>query len=228
MPVRARALTLLGLLLLAACNGSSSEPAGSPSPSDTFKRGGLSLSDALPSPTPDQALPSMPPAMMGSFVFYEDFERGMRRWRIDGGSKGVGWHLLQASTCGGRFTMVLGRDKNPSARFAPSEARLTLQEPIQLPPKPPLQLKYDLKGVVSPPDAATVHTELRVGKGPWRSAGPSATARFPLMVSYRVDLTPFAGQTIGLRFRAVTRATADKHKGFYLDDIHVLQGTSPP
>ncbi|MEB3329197.1 MAG: hypothetical protein VKQ33_08210 [Candidatus Sericytochromatia bacterium] len=225
MTLHLRALPLLSLSLLAACDGQSAEPLATPSPTAPVAVGVLSLRDALPSPTPDPALPSMPPPLMGAFVFYEDFEHGMARWRIDGGKQGVGWHLLQASTCGGRYTMVLGRANNASARLVPTTAQLTLKAPIRLPARPPLQLKYDLKGTVTPPEAASIQPEWREGLGPWRPLGPPATARFPLMVSHRVDLSPLAGRQLQLRFRAATRTTATPQKGFYLDDVHVLQGT---
>ncbi|MEB3222425.1 MAG: hypothetical protein VKS61_10140 [Candidatus Sericytochromatia bacterium] len=222
MKLRTRAPFLICLALLAACDGQSREPMASPSPSAL--QPGLSLRDALPSPTPNQALPSMPPPLMGAFVFYEDFERGISRWRIEGGKGGVGWHLLHAATCGGRYTMVLGREMNPVADLVAADALLTLRAPLKLPAGVPLQLKYDLKGTVAPPEASRITAELRGGQGPWQPAAPTATARYPLMVSYRVDLTPRGGQQVWLRFRGATRKALGKHKGFYLDDIQVLQG----
>jgi hypothetical protein len=183
----------------------------------------ISLLDALPSPTPDQTLPSMPPAIAGSFLFYEDFERGMDRWTIAGGRDGIGWHLLKASTCGGLYTMVLGQKLNQATRLAVGESSLALKEAVGIPEQGEFQLKYDVKGIITPPEAASILAEIRPTGGAWQIIAPIATARFPLVVTFKADLTPFAGKSVNLRFRGTTQSTRDPQKGFYLDDIYIIR-----
>lgn len=213
-------LALIGLL--AACDKQESQSSPSPAPSQA-----LSLMDALPSPTPNQVLPSMPPPVSGAFTAYEDFEHGIQRWTLQTNPNGFGWHLLKASTCGGLYTMVLGFKDNQATRFKPGTALLTLREPIALPAGKHLQLKYDVKGLVNPPEAATIQAEMRLGTGAWRPVAPLAQARFPLVVSFRADLTPYAGQRLSLRFRGQGSQTLEPQKGFYLDDIHIIQAREP-
>lgn len=184
---------------------------------------GMSLSGALPSPTPDRTLPSMKPEMAGSFVFYEDFEKGSAKWVLGVGKSGVGFHHLKAATCGGLYTMVLGEAKNPPTNFAKEEVYLTLRTPIDLRKVKKSQLQYDLKGDVTPPDSATIIAELRPVGGRWRVIAPKATARFPLVVTFTAELDPYLGKQIELRFRGVTKPAKQPGKGFYLDDVHVVQ-----
>ena len=212
-------LTALGAL--GACKGEEQGATGSPSP--TAVASTLSLSAALPSPTPDSTLPRMAPEIAGAFLFYEDFERGRDKWAISGGAKGVGWHHLKAATCGGLYTMVLGEAKNPPTRFAQGEALLTLKQPIDLRKAKSAQLQYDIKGSLKPADAATIVAEARSPGGAWKAIAPPATARFPLVVTFTADLSPWLGQQVELRFRGSTKPAAEPSKGFYLDDIHVIE-----
>ncbi|MEB3283864.1 MAG: hypothetical protein VKN33_01075 [Candidatus Sericytochromatia bacterium] len=215
-----RAIPLLLVVGLSACDPGTEKNPQTPAPSLSAP---ISLLDALPSPTPDQTLPSMPPAMAGSFLFYEDFERGTERWEISGGKGEIGWHLLKASTCGGLYTMVLGHTLNQASRFARTSSLLSLKTDIAIPPQGQFQIKYDVKGNVTPPEAAIIQAEIRPENGTWIRIAPTASARFPLVVTFKADLAPFLGQTIGLRFRGTTETTQDPQKGFYLDDIHIIR-----
>ena len=187
---------------------------------------GMNLSGALPSPTPDRTLPSMKPEIAGSFVFYEDFEKGVAKWTPSVGKSGVGFHLLKAATCGGLYTMVLGEDKNPPTKFAHEDVLLTLKAPIDLRKVKKAQLQYDLKGDVTPPESATIIAELRPVGGKWKQVAPKATARFPLVVTFTAELDPYLGKQVELRFRGVTKPARQAGKGFYLDDVHVVQAMS--
>lgn len=225
MPLRFTAfLTLLAsVAVLGACKPDE-ERAATASPSPTAVASAVSLSDALPSPTPDAALPSMPPEQAGAFVFYEDFEKGMDRWKTSGGAGKVGFHHLKAATCGGLYTMVLGEPKNPPTRFATAEAHLTLAKPIDLSKVKRAQLQFDLKGHTNPPEAAAITAEARTPGGAWQAIAPTATARFPLVVTFTADLGPWVGKAVELRFRGSTKAAAEPSKGYYLDDVHVVEG----
>lgn len=207
-------------LALAACEPNVEKV---PEPAQPSMSAPVSLLDALPSPTPDQTLPSMPPAIAGSFLFYEDFERGADRWTMAGGRDGIGWHLLKASTCGGLYTMVLGHKLNEATRLATGSSTLTLKAALPIPAAGEFQLKYDVKGAVTPPEAATIHAEIRPANGKWSSIAPVATARFPLVVTFKANLAPYLGQTINLRFRGTTETTREPQKGFYLDDIYIIR-----
>ena len=215
---------------LAACNPSEERATASPSPVALASAGSaapLSLSDALPSPTPDATLPSMPPEVPGAFLFYEDFEKGWSRWKASGGAGPVGFHHLKAATCGGLYTMVLGEPKNPPTTFAAAEAFLTLRKPIDLAKAKHAQLQFDLKGHTNPPDAASITAEARTPGGEWKAIAPRATARFPLVVTFTADLAPWVGKAVELRFRGATKPAAQPTKGFYLDDVHVVEKVAP-
>lgn len=214
---------LAAVAALAACKPEEQSATASPSPA-TAVASTVSLSGALPSPTPDHTLPSMPPEVAGSFVFYEDFEKGMARWAISGVSKGVGWHHLKAATCGGLYTMVLGEAKNPATRFGTGESFLTLKAPVSLAKAKAPQLQYDIKGVTNPADAAAITAEIREPGGAWKAIAPKATARFPLVVTFTASLVPYLGKKLELRFRGSTQPAKEPTKGFYLDDIHIVDG----
>lgn len=210
------------LAALAACKPDEREATASPAPTAAVAST-VSLSDALPSPTPDSTLPSMPPEVAGSFVFYEDFEKGKDRWAITGVTKGVGWHHLKAATCGGLYTMVLGEAKNPPTRFGVATSYLTLEQPIDLARPKAAQLQWDIKGSTNPPEAATILAEARTPGGAWKPLAAVATARFPLVVTYTADLAPYLGKKLELRFRGATKPAKEPTKGFYLDDIHIVE-----
>lgn len=184
----------------------------------------VSLKEALPSPTPMRNLPPMPPEIPGSFVFYEDFEKegAMANWTITRSHKTVGWHRLKASTCGGLFTMVLGVDKNPPTTLGKGESMLTLKRPIDLRKQKTLQLQYDVRGEMRPPETAVIICEGRVPGRAWKPLAPRAEARYPLVVTFTADLSSYAGKKLELRFRGLTQTIAYPTKGYYLDDIVVI------
>lgn len=213
---------LAAVAAVAACKPEEQRATASPSPAVAAST--ASLSDALPSPTPDHTMPSMPPEVAGGFLFYEDFEKGRDRWAINGVSRGVGWHHLKAATCGGLYTLVLGEAKNPPTKFAAGASYLTLKAPLDLGKAKAAQLQYDIKGVANPPASAAITPEVREPGGAWKAVAPTATARFPLVVTYTADLTPYLGKKIALRFRGTTKPASEPTKGFYLDDIHVVEG----
>jgi hypothetical protein len=198
--------------------------AATPAPTASLGTGPrLNLSGALPSPTPDRTLPAMKPEIAGSFIFYEDFEKGAAKWTPGIGKSGIGFHLLKAATCGGLYTMVLGEAKNPPTSFAREDVYLTLKAPIDLRKVKKAQLQYDLKGDVSPPDSATIIAEMRAVGGTWKPVAPKATARFPLVVTFTGELDAYLGKQVELRFHGVTRPAKQAGKGFYLDDVHVVR-----
>jgi hypothetical protein len=215
------------LVAVAAFTPGEGAEAANPTPTASLQVAALDLSGALPSPTPDRSLPAgMKPEIAGSFVFYEDFEKGVAKWTPSVGKSGVGFHLLKAATCGGLYTMVLGEAKNPPTKFASEEVLLTLKAPIDLRKVKKAQLQYDLKGDVTPPDSAAIIAEMRPVGGTWKPVAPKATARFPLVVTFTAELDPYLGKQVELRFRGITKPAKQAGKGFYLDDVHVVQAMS--
>ena len=64
-------------------------------------------------------------------LFYEDFEKGMDAWEAPG-TGAVGWRLLEANTCGGRYTMLLGQDGQTPFADGNGEFFLQLKQPLDL------------------------------------------------------------------------------------------------
>lgn len=186
--------------------------------------GALSLADALPSPIPSMVRPSMPPQLPGAFIFYDDFEKGMGKWAVTGNAKDLGWHLLNAATCGGLWTMVLGKPLNEEHQGQACEAYLSVKQAIDLRKAKRPQLQYDLKGVSLPPELIAVQAQVRKkGQGPWADVGPVAHGSLPLVLTFVADLTPYAGSELELRFRGQLKAAPKATKGFYLDDVHIVE-----
>lgn len=181
------------------------------------------LTDALPSPTPAPSLPPMPRVAVGPHYFHEDFEHGMARWQATGAAGEVGWHHLRAAACGGRYTMVLGRPGNQPFAATAATALLTLTTPIDLTHARKPRLEYDLKGVSEPWDLFTVTAEARRPGGAWKPVGAAGTARYAIVATFTADLTPYAGHPVELRFRGVVKNVSRANRGFYLDDVIVLE-----
>ena len=53
--------------------------------------------------------------------------------------------------------------------------------------------------------------------------GAIGQARYPLVVTFTADLTPFAGGPLALRFHGEVRASAHPNHGIYLDDVYVIE-----
>ncbi|MDB5102034.1 MAG: hypothetical protein JWM80_6455 [Cyanobacteria bacterium RYN_339] len=194
-----------------------------PGPDPQAPRLAPSLLDALPSPTPRPVLPPMPSPMVGPTLFHEDFEQGMGRWHASAGPGDAGWHLLRAAACGGLYTMVLGRDHNDVFTNVATTADLTLKMPLDLTRLRRPHLQYDLKGLCYPYDLLTIRPYARRPGGVWKPVGAAGQARYPLVVTFAADLTPFAGGLIELRFHGEMRAGSKPNRGLYLDDINVLE-----
>lgn len=189
---------------------------------------GASLLDSVPKARP--SLPGIPAYMApvsGSFLFYEDFEHGMKRWHVQGGGDGVAWRLLEAHTCGGAFTMHLGKPKQAPYAAARGESYLVLTDGLDLTTAKRPTLKYDVKGVCDPISAITYEVELKPPGGAWRVVSPAVDGRFDGMRSLYLDLTPYAKKRVGLRFHAHVKPTQKPTKGLYLDDIHVIEAAHP-
>lgn len=241
MPKTARlAALLLATWGLAGCPSTSTEGSASPSPGggvsgepaatqeagasgEALASGGLSLADALPSPIPSMVRPSMPPQLPGAFLFYEDFEKGMGKWSVAGNQAGLGWHLLNAATCGGLWTMVLGKAMNEPHQGQACTAYLSAKAPIDLGKAKAPQLQYDLKGVSNPPELIDLVAEVRPVGGAWKAVGAIAHGSLPLVLTFTADLSAHAGQKIELRFRGQLQPAKAPTKGFYLDDIHIVE-----
>jgi hypothetical protein len=182
---------LAPLLLLAACTPAPPAP--------------------VPTPTPVPSQPSSDPVPTGKFLFYEDFEAGTDRWQLPA----TGWHPIMASSCGGKYAMILD--------LAPGDSSFSLKQPLDLSTAVRPVLKYDVKGVTTPPDAVTVQAEIRPPGQDWRPVGHATHGDHVFVAGVVADLTAYAGQAIGLRFHATVGAAEAVYKGYYLDDIEVIE-----
>lgn len=209
-----RSLALLALLA-AGC----AEPAAAPVAPSASALPSLIASVPTPAPTAKPAL-AVP---AGAFLFFEDFERGVDRWELPEGAEKPQWRQLQAYTCGGAYTMLLGRPK--ASPYVPAEGAsiLALKAPIDLKKAVKPVLKFDVVASATPADALTVQPEVKAGEGDWQPLGEAVTASYPLMLPIVRELTPYVGQAIALRFRATMRAGSGETRGFYLDDVHVIE-----
>jgi hypothetical protein len=178
-----------------------------------------SLLDALPSPTPRPILPPMPSPVVGPWLFHEDFEHGMDRWRATGDPC---WHLLRAAACGGLYTMVLGRAHNDVFTNLRAAGDLVLAKPIDLTRARRPHLQYDLKGLCYPADLLAIRPYVRRPGGAWKPVGQPGQARYPLVVTFAADLTPWAGGPIELRFHGDMKPGPKANRGLYLDDVNVV------
>lgn len=188
---------------------------------------GASLKDSLPTPAPPP-LPGLDATLKpvgGAFLYYEDFERGLDKWTVSGGEGDWGWHLLNAKTCGGLFTMHLGHKKHQSLTPKATDGFVTFKTPIDLRKAKNPVLKFDVKGSAVPYDAATYQTQVRQPGGAWKTLGPAIDARFPMVRSIYLDLRPYKGSKLELRFHGKLKPSAKPTLGLYLDDIHVIEAT---
>jgi hypothetical protein len=215
-------ILLLTTCLLAACQDATPSASQTPNPQSETARF-PSLAASMPSPLPSVVLPPMPPELAGSFVFYEDFEQGIAKWDTGTTKTEQGWHLLQANTCGGLYTMLLGVAEHKP--FTPTAKTVYLQPkaPIPLPKNSRAQLQYDVKGVANPFEAMSIQPEIRFDGKNWQAIGVLMQGFLPIVRTFTVDLTPFAGKTIELRFKGTITANAEPQTGFYLDDIQIVE-----
>ncbi|MDB5100853.1 MAG: hypothetical protein JWM80_5274 [Cyanobacteria bacterium RYN_339] len=214
-----RFLPLFLALSLLACKPEEKK-ATAPSPSPTAA---MSLADALPSAMPSPVLPKMPAPVAGRFVFFDDFENGTAKWRMEGGAGGLGWHHLKTKSCGGLYTMILGTATNGEFKQAKAAGYLVAVKPVDLTGTKKPQLQYDLKGANMPPDVITIRPEIRRAGGAWQPIGAVAEARYPVVVTFTADLIPYAGSVIDLRFRGEIKGGDQPSKGVFLDDVHVVE-----
>jgi hypothetical protein len=185
-----------------------------------------SLLESVPTPAP--VFPGDAKSIKpGRFVFYEDFERGqasMKKWVVSGDRHPIGWHLLNASTCGGLFTLAV--DRSDHKKFHAEKAGqsvVTYTDWIDLRKAKKPYLKYDVKGLLSPEDAVTVTPEASRDGKRWTAIGPTTLARYKMMRSRLCELAPYAGGRFRLRFRAEWKPFVTPTAGFYVDDVHIVE-----
>lgn len=222
-------LLTLGVVLLASTGLAEGRPQPAPAPAVALastEPALKSLLNSVPSPMPIPVLPSMPPPAAGSFAFYEDFENGIARWKMANAANGLGWHHIKSKSCGGLYTVVLGRKENVEFSKERAEAYLVVTKPIDLRKSRKPQLQYDLKGATMPPEILTVTVEGRRPGGTWRPIGAKANARYAVVVTFTADLKPYIGGLLDLRFKGVVKGTDKLVKGMFLDDIHVVESRS--
>ena len=217
MPPTARTTSLLLLALLAAaCGPQEAAPPAPPAPA---------LPTLAPAPTPfgPAAGYGSDPLPTGAFVFYEDFERGFDRWTLPDAAAPVTFRQLNAPTCGGLWTILLGTADH--APFVPTagEHVLALKAPIDLGKARRPYFKYDVKGTTRPEAALDLVAELRGRDGAWTPVGRRVRGGYVFMASIGADLTAWAGQLVDLRFRAVLADGEGPSGGLYLDDIQIIE-----
>lgn len=182
------------------------------------------FSAPIASPTPRPADEPTPPVILtGGFLFYEDFEHGLARWRLAGRANGVGWHLLHARTCGGAYTMHVGRDDQGRFTASPLTSTLTLAPTVDLTRAIAPFLTYDVKGVAQPERALVIQPQCRIGGGAWQNLGTPARARYAMQFTRFADLRPYVGRAIALRFVATLAASTAPTVGMYLDNVQVIE-----
>jgi hypothetical protein len=220
MTAMKRFLPVALALLVVACKPSEEKPATVPSPSATAI---MSLSEALPSVVPSPVMPKMPAPVAGRFVFFDDFENGFAKWKIEGGADGLGWHHIKSKSCGGLYTMVLGTATNEPYTGGQAVSYLAAAAPIDLKGTKKPQLQYDLKGYTTPPEVIAIRPELRKPGGAWQPIGAVANARYAVVVTFTADLVPYAGGPVELRFKGEIKGSGQPNKGIFLDDVHVVE-----
>lgn len=205
----------LALLLVLGAGCSAPEPTGAPE-LPSFEASYHPLATPTPNgePTPDVRL-------QGTFLFYDDFERGLDHWTIAGDPGGVSWHRLNAYTCGGAWVMLFG--KLDSSPFSAGEATIGLKAPVDLTKARRPHLTYDVMGQATPETALTLQPEARRPGGEWRPVGSVAKARYSFGFTRFADLTPYVGGPVELRFKAVAQGLAKPAPGLYLDQVQVLE-----
>ncbi len=200
---------------------------------------GEPLPSASPAPTPAPTAPSRSDAwqhvnpdapdqvILGRVLFWEDFENGLSRWRIEGAAGAARWLLLEGNFCGGAFTMLFGLPERAEFAGGTGQSTLTLQEPIDLSTATRPHLKYDVRGLSYPQDALMVQPEARTPGGDWQPVGPVTVSRYPSDMGYRAaDLTPYAGGKVEVRFKAYLSPLERPTRGFMLDDVKILEPSS--
>ncbi|MEB3196743.1 MAG: hypothetical protein VKP62_06015, partial [Candidatus Sericytochromatia bacterium] len=176
-----------------------------------------------PTPMPLPSAPRLTVPRQGSFIFYEDFEKGLDRWNLSGGSGGVGWTRLNAFTCGGAWTMLLGTPEWTPYREVVGEAFLTTKAPIDLAKANRPHLFFDVRGEAEPAEALATQAEVSPDGKVWQPIGEPTTARHRFVSTLFADLTPFRGSGLYLRFRARLQVRTAPTKGLLLDDIHLIE-----
>lgn len=238
-PRNARLVLVSLLAVTSACKpGASDQPHASPSPQaaagaasgaaapDGGASGSgkhLSLAALVPSPEPSIVMPKMPTPIAGRFVFYDDFEKPNTKWKTSRGKDGVAWFRIESKSCGGLYTMVLGKQDNSEFKGVATTAYMTTSAPVDLKGTKAPQLQYDLKGMTRPFETIGVHVEARRPGGAWKAIGAPAVARYPTVVTFTADLTEFAGGPMEMRFVGDVKAEDRPNKGMFLDDIHVVE-----
>lgn len=206
---------LLALLLLGCA------PEEAPAPAAETSAPPRSLAGLVPSPSP--VLYGSDTIPIGAFVYYEDFEKGFRGWELPKDPTGVALRALRAPACGGLWTVHLGL---PGQReFAPVAGHhvLTKTAPLDLTRAKRPQLKFDVKGLTQPVEALHMTAEIRPPGGSWQPIGRPIKGGYMFVASIVADLTPWAGRFLGLRFVYDMAPAEAKTKGFYLDDIMVIE-----
>lgn len=159
----------------------------------------------------------------GPFLFFEDFEKGYDRWTLPDPAPAVAFRSLNAPTCGGMWTILLGTADHGPFTPAPGEHVLALKAPLDLTKAKRPFLKYDVKGVTWPAEAVDLVAEVRTAGGLWTPVGRHVRGGYLFMASIGADLTPWVGQKPELRFRATMTAGEQASVGMYLDDVQVIE-----
>jgi hypothetical protein len=183
------------------------------------------LSVAAPAPASPKAAESVTSDAVpsGAFIFYEDFENGAARWQLPAVTPASEWRLLNAPSCGGMWTMLIGQaDRTPFTGPA-GESIFTLVAPIDLAKAVKPILKFDVKGLATPEDAVSIQAEVKLATGDWTPIGHPAIGNHAFVGSVVCDLGPFVGKRISLRFRATLKQALQPSYGLYLDDIAVIE-----
>ncbi|MEB3330415.1 MAG: hypothetical protein VKQ33_14415 [Candidatus Sericytochromatia bacterium] len=176
-------------------------------------------------PTPPPLPPDVP--RQGTFLFFEDFEQGLARWTIEGGTAQVGWQHLNAYTCGGAWTMLLGTPGRRPFANARGEAVLRLRAPIDLAKARRPYLFFDVRGQTVPEEAVVLQPEVSLDGRAWTPVGEAVRGRFPFVSHHHASLEAFLGKAVQLRFHVAFQVGSTPVLGVLLDDVNVLEPSAP-
>lgn len=194
-----------------------------PAPAPAIGASAPPLIESVPTPTPTPG-ESAAPVPKGRFVFYEDFEKSLDAWTIEGASMGVGWSRLNAYTCGGAWTMLLGKGEQEAFAGVKGASTLALKQPIVLAAAKRPHLVYDVRGTTTPESAVTIQAEASRDGKTWQAVGEPILGRYRFVFSRVVDLGAYAGApALHLRFAARFDVGAAPVTGMLLDDVKVIE-----
>lgn len=214
---------VLGTLFALLLSGCAPSDVPAPVPAAGTSSTPTSLAALVPSPAPVRYGSDKVP--VGTFVYYDDFEKGFDDWELPPAPAAdtVGLRALKAPACGGLWTVHIGLPEQKPYIPSVGSFMLSKKAPLDLSKAQKPWFKYDVKGVTFPAEALDLTAEIRPPGGDWQPVGRRIVGGYVFMASIGADLTAYAGQKLGLRFVATLKPGQDASKGIWLDDVVVIE-----